>query len=142
MSVRTDQPSVRALQCPSLSLTAACVLSAGDLFQQLSLLTKFTEGEAARLARQIVSAVGHLHDHGIVHCDLKPSILPHTHPLPSSFLCRYRPLRPQAVEYPRLREGADAGEYDGEDCRLWPVAVAVLSVNLRLIIQYIVGRRR
>ena len=64
-----------------------CVLSAGDLFQQLSLLTKFTEGEAARLARQIVSAVGHLHDHGIVHCDLQPSLsLSHTHTHLSSAL--------------------------------------------------------
>jgi RNA polymerase sigma factor (sigma-70 family) len=29
-------------------------------------------GEAIRIAEQIASAIGHAHEHGIVHCDLKP----------------------------------------------------------------------
>ena len=92
---------MRAAMPFNLSPLAACALSAGDLFQQLSLLTKFTEGEAARLARQIVSAVGHLHDHGIVHCDPSSPLLSlstHTHPSPPLSLLRslsqHTPLSP------------------------------------------------
>ena len=45
----------------------------GDLFQQLTRASTFSEAHAARLAKQIIGAVSHLHIHGIVHCDLKPS---------------------------------------------------------------------
>ena len=50
------------------------LMRGGDLFKHLSKASTFTEGEAARLARQIVSAVAHLHEHGVVsttHCDRK-----------------------------------------------------------------------
>ncbi len=36
-------------------------------------MSSFSEQVAAQLARQIVSAVAYLHEHGVVHCDLKPS---------------------------------------------------------------------
>ena len=49
------------------------LMRGGDLFQHLAKASTFSEVEAARLARQIIGAVSHLHDHGVVHCDLKPS---------------------------------------------------------------------
>ena len=49
------------------------LMRGGDLFQHLAKASTFSEAEAARLARQIISAVAHLHEHGVVHCDLKPS---------------------------------------------------------------------
>jgi len=51
------------------------LMRGGDLFKKLEKQGdgKFSEAEAARLARQIVSAVSYLHEHGVVHCDLKPS---------------------------------------------------------------------
>ena len=49
------------------------LMRGGDLFHCLLNSSTFSESDAARLARQIVSAVAHLHVHGVVHCDLKPS---------------------------------------------------------------------
>ena len=49
------------------------LMRGGDLFNQLQERATFSEAEAVLLARQIVGAVGHLHAHGVVHCDLKPS---------------------------------------------------------------------
>jgi len=49
------------------------LMRGGDLFKKLEKANTFSEVVAARLARQIVSAVGYLHAHGVVHCDLKPS---------------------------------------------------------------------
>ena len=74
----------------------------GDLFKQLTKVEQFSEREAVVLSRQarphmppcpappgsvheppephigfhtsqIVSATAYLHEHGVVHCDLKPS---------------------------------------------------------------------
>ena len=56
----------------SLSLVTE-IMRGGDLFKKLEKATFFSEEVAAGLARQIVSAVAHLHAHGVVHCDLKPS---------------------------------------------------------------------
>jgi len=49
------------------------IMRGGDLFQQLTKVEHFSEAEAVVLSRQIVSATAYLHEHGVVHCDLKPS---------------------------------------------------------------------
>lgn len=44
----------------------------GELFEKIVEMHKFSEREAASLLRKILSAVKHLHEHGICHRDLKP----------------------------------------------------------------------
>lgn len=44
----------------------------GELFDRIVKLEKFSEREAAKLMKKILSAVQHLHEHEICHRDLKP----------------------------------------------------------------------
>ena len=44
----------------------------GELFEKIVEMHKFTEHQAASLMKKILSAVKHLHEHGICHRDLKP----------------------------------------------------------------------
>ena len=44
----------------------------GELFEKIVEMHKFSENQAAGLMRKILSAVKHLHEHGICHRDLKP----------------------------------------------------------------------
>ena len=44
----------------------------GELFEKIVEMHKFSERKAANLLKKILSAVKHLHEHGICHRDLKP----------------------------------------------------------------------
>jgi calcium-dependent protein kinase len=44
----------------------------GELFDRIVEAQKFSEAKAAKLMQKILSAVKHLHEHGIAHRDLKP----------------------------------------------------------------------
>lgn len=44
----------------------------GELFEKIVEMHKFSERQGAELMRKILSAVKHLHEHGICHRDLKP----------------------------------------------------------------------
>jgi calcium-dependent protein kinase len=44
----------------------------GELFEKIVEMHKFNEYQGASLMRKILSAVKHLHEHGICHRDLKP----------------------------------------------------------------------
>lgn len=44
----------------------------GELFDRVLTLHKFRENEAAALMRKMLSAIKHLHEHGVCHRDLKP----------------------------------------------------------------------
>jgi serine/threonine protein kinase len=48
------------------------LLEGGELLQRLRKLEKFTECEAAKIMYQLVAAVTHMHNKGVVHRDLKP----------------------------------------------------------------------
>jgi len=44
----------------------------GELFEHIIARGKFTETLSARIVKQILSAIKHLHDRGVCHRDLKP----------------------------------------------------------------------
>ena len=44
----------------------------GELFEHLIEIGKFSEGDAAKIIKQILSAIKHIHDKNIAHRDLKP----------------------------------------------------------------------
>lgn len=50
------------------------LLEGGELLQVLARMTKFSEGQAASIMRQLVSAVSHMHSNNVVHRDLKPEV--------------------------------------------------------------------
>jgi len=47
----------------------------GELFDKVVQLEHYTESKAAELIYQVLEGVAHLHDHGIMHRDLKPQNL-------------------------------------------------------------------
>lgn len=51
------------------------LLEGGELLQRIRRQNRFTETEASRIMRQLVSAVNFMHSHGVVHRDLKPENL-------------------------------------------------------------------
>ncbi|XP_059485343.1 ribosomal protein S6 kinase alpha-5-like isoform X2 [Neocloeon triangulifer] len=51
------------------------LLKGGELLERIRKKQKFTESEASRIMRQLVSAVSFMHSRGVVHRDLKPENL-------------------------------------------------------------------
>lgn len=55
---------------------AACVhaelLSGGTVVQRLASHATYCERDAARIISQVLAALQHLHERGIVHMDIKP----------------------------------------------------------------------
>ncbi|KAG9333536.1 hypothetical protein JZ751_011416 [Albula glossodonta] len=51
------------------------LLRGGELLERIRKKQHFSETEASRIMRRLVSAVSHMHDVGVVHRDLKPEVL-------------------------------------------------------------------
>uniref|UniRef100_A0A674EKU6 non-specific serine/threonine protein kinase n=1 Tax=Salmo trutta TaxID=8032 RepID=A0A674EKU6_SALTR len=51
------------------------LLRGGELLERIRRKQHFSETEASRIMRRLVSAVSHMHDVGVVHRDLKPEVL-------------------------------------------------------------------
>jgi len=51
------------------------LVSGGEMFEHLIQYGAYSEADAARLVREIASALAFLHGVGVVHCDLKPENL-------------------------------------------------------------------
>ena len=45
-----------------------------ELFDQLARSGPYSEADAARLVREVASALAYLHGVGVVHADLKPEV--------------------------------------------------------------------
>lgn len=50
------------------------LLRGGELLERIRRKQYFSETEASRIMRRLVSAVSHMHDVGVVHRDLKPEV--------------------------------------------------------------------
>lgn len=50
------------------------LLHGGELLERIRRKDRFTETEASRIMRQLVSAVSFMHERGVVHRDLKPEV--------------------------------------------------------------------
>lgn len=50
------------------------LLEGGELLERIRQKQHFSETEASRIMRRLVSAVSHMHDVGVVHRDLKPEV--------------------------------------------------------------------
>lgn len=50
------------------------LLEGGELLDKIRTQAKFTEAEASRIMRSLVTAVDFLHSNGIIHRDLKPEV--------------------------------------------------------------------
>ena len=76
---KLDHPHILKLYELYVSLQSIAIvseyLSGGELFDHLVSLGRITEQEAASIMRQVLSAISHCHQHGVVHRDLKPENL-------------------------------------------------------------------
>lgn len=76
---KLDHPHILKLYALYVSLQTIAIvseyLSGGELFDHLIQLGRITEQEAACIMRQVLSAISHCHQHGVVHRDLKPENL-------------------------------------------------------------------
>ena len=50
------------------------LLKGGELLQRIRQQQHFTEAEASRIWKKLLSGVNHIHSKGIVHRDLKPEV--------------------------------------------------------------------
>jgi ribosomal protein S6 kinase alpha-5 len=50
------------------------LLRGGELLDRIRKKGRFTETEASRIMRQLISALNFMHSHGVVHQDLKPEV--------------------------------------------------------------------
>jgi ribosomal protein S6 kinase alpha-5 len=50
------------------------LLKGGELLQRIRKKSHFTETEASKIMRKLVSAVHYMHQRGVVHRDLKPEV--------------------------------------------------------------------
>lgn len=62
--------------CPSSFHKPSPRMCGGELFDMINELDRFSELEAAHLFSQVLSAVHFLHEHDIVHRDIKPYSFP------------------------------------------------------------------
>lgn len=51
------------------------LLEGGELLERIRSQQSFTEAEAIGIMKQLVSVVNYLHNHSVVHRDLKPEVI-------------------------------------------------------------------
>uniref|UniRef100_A0A8C5ER00 Ribosomal protein S6 kinase n=1 Tax=Gouania willdenowi TaxID=441366 RepID=A0A8C5ER00_GOUWI len=116
------------------------LLGGGELLERIRQKQHFSETEASRIMRKLVSAVSHMHDVGVVHRDLKPEVLVITKPGDNSEIkiidfgfARLKPPDNQLLKTPCFTLQYAAPEilkYDGydESCDLWSLGVILYTM--------------
>ncbi|KAA0711351.1 Ribosomal protein S6 kinase alpha-5 [Triplophysa tibetana] len=116
------------------------LLRGGELLERIRRKQHFSETEASRIMRRLVSAVSHMHDVGVVHRDLKPENLLFTDDTENSEIkiidfgfARLKPPDNQLLKTPCFTLQYAAPEilnYDGydESCDLWSLGVILYTM--------------
>uniref|UniRef100_A0A8C6VVG3 Ribosomal protein S6 kinase n=1 Tax=Nothobranchius furzeri TaxID=105023 RepID=A0A8C6VVG3_NOTFU len=116
------------------------LLGGGELLERIRREQHFSETEASRIMRKLVSAVSHMHDVGVVHRDLKPENLLFTDESENSEIkiidygfARLKPPDNQLLKTPCFTLQYAAPEilkYDGydESCDLWSLGVILYTM--------------
>ncbi|KAM6912769.1 ribosomal protein S6 kinase alpha-5 isoform 2-T2 [Xenentodon cancila] len=116
------------------------LLGGGELLERIRRKQHFSETEASRIMRKLVSAVSHMHDVGVVHRDLKPENLLFTDEGENSEIkiidfgfARLKPPDNQLLKTPCFTLQYAAPEilkYDGydESCDLWSLGVILYTM--------------
>ncbi|XP_039597279.1 ribosomal protein S6 kinase alpha-5 isoform X1 [Polypterus senegalus] len=116
------------------------LLKGGELLERIRKKKLFSETEASRIMRKLVSAVSHMHDVGVVHRDLKPENLLFTDDSDNSEIkiidfgfARLKPPDNQPLKTPCFTLHYAAPEilkYDGydESCDLWSLGVILYTM--------------
>uniref|UniRef100_A0A3B3HUG9 Ribosomal protein S6 kinase n=1 Tax=Oryzias latipes TaxID=8090 RepID=A0A3B3HUG9_ORYLA len=116
------------------------LLGGGELLERIRRKQHFSETEASRIMRRLVSAVSHMHDVGVVHRDLKPENLLFTDESENSGIkiidfgfARLKPPDQQLLKTPCFTLQYAAPEilkYDGydESCDLWSLGVILYTM--------------
>uniref|UniRef100_A0AAZ3RXQ4 Ribosomal protein S6 kinase n=1 Tax=Oncorhynchus tshawytscha TaxID=74940 RepID=A0AAZ3RXQ4_ONCTS len=116
------------------------LLRGGELLERIRRKQHFSETEASRIMRRLVSAVSHMHDVGVVHRDLKPENLLFTDESENSEIkiidfgfARLKPPDNQLLKTPCFTLAYAAPEilkYDGydESCDLWSLGVILYTM--------------
>uniref|UniRef100_W5N9G8 Ribosomal protein S6 kinase n=1 Tax=Lepisosteus oculatus TaxID=7918 RepID=W5N9G8_LEPOC len=116
------------------------LLKGGELLERIRRKRLFSETEASRIMRKLVSAVSHMHDVGVVHRDLKPENLLFTDESDGSEIkiidfgfARLKPPDNQPLKTPCFTLHYAAPEvlkYDGydESCDLWSLGVILYTM--------------
>ncbi|XP_039278772.1 ribosomal protein S6 kinase alpha-5 [Nilaparvata lugens] len=117
------------------------LLSGGELLERIRRKNRFTESEASRIMRQLVSAVSFMHSRGVVHRDLKPENLLFTDDSPTADIkvvdFGFAQLKKEGVSLhtpcftlhyaaPEVLSQAENG-YD-ENCDLWSLGVILYTM--------------
>uniref|UniRef100_A0A3Q2Q5Y1 Ribosomal protein S6 kinase A5 n=1 Tax=Fundulus heteroclitus TaxID=8078 RepID=A0A3Q2Q5Y1_FUNHE len=116
------------------------LLGGGELLERIRRKQHFSETEASRIMRKLVSAVSHMHDVGVVHRDLKPENLLFTDESENSEIkiidfgfARLKPPDNQLLKTPCFTLQYAAPEilkYTGydESCDLWSLGVILYTM--------------
>ncbi|CAN7999602.1 unnamed protein product, partial [Ixodes hexagonus] len=138
---------VEAFQDEAHTYLVLELLTGGELLERIRRKARFTESEACRIFRRLVSAVHFMHSRGVVHRDLKPENLLFTDSSEGATIkvvdfgfARFKPSDSQLMKTPCftlnyaapevLRQASTGNSAAGytESCDLWSLGVILYTM--------------